>query len=1172
MRKIPLLTIVLSFIAIFRVAAQITEIPDEDFEQALIDANLDSGMINGEVPTANISGVEVLDLTGRNISNLQGIEDFVSLRQLEANNNNLTSINLNSNTALEFLDLNNNNLTSLNISNTQVSHLNIINNNLTSIVVNQTTIVNINCSDNTNLIALDLSSTTILNILNCDNGNLSTLDISSNDLNTLSCRNNQLTQLNVPSTSLRTLNCENNNLNAIEIFTNSGVNGTSLTCQNNQLTELTLSVDPNTLNTTNNPNLTCIQVQDAAAANVGTTAPYNAWNIDSGATFSNNCHYNETMIPDSNFEQALIDLNHDMVLDGYVSNSVVSVITNLDVSNKFISNLTGIAAFTSLTNLNCASNTLTALDISSNTDITHLNCSSNAITSLDVSNHTSLVELIFNTNQISVIDVSNHSSLTSFNATNNPNLTCINVSNEVLANNGFGIYAGWLKDPTTNYSEHCFETYVPDDNFEQALIDANWDTALDNYVLTTSISSRTILNIRNKSISDLTGIEGFTALQDLDARQNSLTSINLSSNTNLTTIRLEDNMITSLDLSNNTMLTTVRVNRNALTSLNLKNGNNPILNDVRAQDNSNLSCLLIDDEITANTNGAPYDGWELDTGVQFSETCFATTTWTGTTGNLWREAGNWDNGVPNNSLHAVVPNISPSPLFTSLSANQTEEVHNLTIQAGAVLNIAGGHGLIVNGHLNIDASGSMIINSFANAFGNGSLIVKGNATGNIEYRRAVESSVWHLISPPVVGQALDASWMTTNLISTGSNGNLGIANYNNSFDLPGGVITGWEYANSSSNTVFNSGQGYGLRRESSGNIIFSGTVKTNDSSFSMELGTQNAWNLVGNPYPSYINANSNADATNNLITFNGAALDPSHIGLYLWNPDTDSYTVINSMSPASYIAPGQGFFVHRRTSGMGPGGTFSISEAMQSHQLGDLFYRNTNSIPEVTVFMSNGTLDKSTQIKYVPNATTGLDPGYDAGLFTGEGNDFDIYTHLVSDSDGTGFMLQALPDSNYENMVIPIGINADLGEELIFTTNSANLPSGYYIYLEDRAAGSFIRLDEPNSEYIITLDAAEQGIGRFYLHTTTETLNLNSISQQSLSVYVTEGKVLRINGDNASDLQIVLHNILGQEVFKKKLTIQESRDVQLPGSVRAGIYLVQVVNDLGKVQKKIIIQ
>ena len=97
-------------------------------------------------------------------------------------------------------------------------------------------------------------------------------------------------------------------------------------------------------------------------------------------------------------------------------------------------------------------------------------------------------------------------------------------------------------------------TYVPDDNFEQALIDLGYDDVLDDYVVTDSINSVTTLNVSNDSISDLTGIEDFTALESLNCSYNQLTSLDVSSNTALTTLFCSNNALTALDISSNTAL------------------------------------------------------------------------------------------------------------------------------------------------------------------------------------------------------------------------------------------------------------------------------------------------------------------------------------------------------------------------------------------------------------------------------------------------------------------------------------------------------------------------------------------------------------------------------------------------------------------------------------------
>ena len=167
--------------------------------------------------------------------------------------------------------------------------------------------------------------------------------------------------------------------------------------------------------------------------------------------------------------------------------------------------------------------------------------------------------------------------LTSFNATEN-SLTCI----EVNADDIDYATANWTSgnsniDAGVTFSESCVVqgnpdyTYVPDNNFEQALIDLGYDTALDDFVLTANISGVTYLNVSSKSISDLTGIEGFTALTNLNCSYNQLTSLDMSSNTALTEMNCARNDLTSLDVSSNTALTELISHSNQLSSLDVSN-------------------------------------------------------------------------------------------------------------------------------------------------------------------------------------------------------------------------------------------------------------------------------------------------------------------------------------------------------------------------------------------------------------------------------------------------------------------------------------------------------------------------------------------------------------------------------------------------------------------------
>ena len=103
------------------------------------------------------------------------------------------------------------------------------------------------------------------------------------------------------------------------------------------------------------------------------------------------------------------------------------------------------------------------------------------------------------------------------------------------------------------------ETNFPDPNFRSWLQAKYGDSAV--------ISQVTIIDVYNKSISDLKGIEHFTELKYLYCDNNQLTSLDVSKNTSLTSLYCYDNQLTSLDVSKNTSLKELLCYENQLTSL-----------------------------------------------------------------------------------------------------------------------------------------------------------------------------------------------------------------------------------------------------------------------------------------------------------------------------------------------------------------------------------------------------------------------------------------------------------------------------------------------------------------------------------------------------------------------------------------------------------------------------
>ena len=139
-----------------------------------------------------------IDQSGQSWKEIHG-HNCSNLINLDCNSNQLTSLDVSSNTALTDLNCYNNQLTTLNVSgSTALTDLNCTYNQLTSLdVSSNTALTNLNCYDN-QLTSLDVSSNTALTYLNCYDNQLTSLDVSSNTaLTNLDCNTNQLTQVSV---------------------------------------------------------------------------------------------------------------------------------------------------------------------------------------------------------------------------------------------------------------------------------------------------------------------------------------------------------------------------------------------------------------------------------------------------------------------------------------------------------------------------------------------------------------------------------------------------------------------------------------------------------------------------------------------------------------------------------------------------------------------------------------------------------------------------------------------------------------------------------------------------------------------------------------------------------------------------------------------------------------
>jgi Leucine-rich repeat (LRR) protein len=543
------ITFLFVFFAMMMQAQDYITFADADFKTALL-ANTTTVDLNGdgEIQFTEASAFTgELEMNNASISNASELSYFENISSLALSNNDLTTLDLTVNTSLTTINLNDNNLTNLNINGLdQLITLRAHDNQLTHIDLNTNTSLNNIYIYNNNLETLDLFSLTALRNIYCYNNSLYTLDLSqAQDLYRLKCYNNNLVSLN-----LRTAGAAN--------------------------------TPTNTLDCDTNPNLTCINVKSPSTF----TAVVPNVTIPAGASFSITCT-DYVSVPDSNFEQELIDLGVDTEagINHVIKRADAEGVTGvLDLDFLNINSLIGIEAFINLTTLRAAGNNLTSINVAAITNLEGLILFNNNISTIDVSSNMALKTLYLSNNDIASIDLTANTALKYFQIANN-DLTSINlISNTAL------------------------QTIFLDDNNLNNLVFANHP-----YLQT--------VHCAGNAMSGVLYIDNSPNLTGLYCNNNQLENddIVINNSPNIQTFEAQDNLLgPNLDFSEMTSVVSIDVSNNpALEGIDMRNGNNTVITSFDATSNPSLSMICVDDAVWSAT--AP--GWAV-ADVALYNTCY----------------------------------------------------------------------------------------------------------------------------------------------------------------------------------------------------------------------------------------------------------------------------------------------------------------------------------------------------------------------------------------------------------------------------------------------------------------------------------------------------------------------------------------------------------------------
>ncbi|RKS99570.1 T9SS sorting signal type C domain-containing protein [Flavobacterium sp. 123] len=538
----------------------------------------------------------------------------------------------------------------------------------------------------------------------------------------------------------------------------------------------------------------------------------------------------------------------------------------------------------------------------------------------------------------------------------------------------------------------------------------------------------------------------------------------------------------------------------------------------------------------------------------------------------------WSNGIP-----AINKAVLINGDYNAATSGNFEAC-SLTINNGATLTIPDTkfvtiqNDLTVNsgGILDIANQGSLVmINDSGVVTNNGTIKVNKTTTAYEKFDYTYWSSPFQSISIP----AIFSGWRTDyafdfhpeNFIDSNADG----------FDDDQN-----DWANISS--MSNPGKGFIVRMPDAGpftgtSVVFTGNALNNgvvSPSILLTTDSDNAndWNLVGNPYPSAISADS--FITQNSASISGTLyfwthkqdISISNPGPGMYNYTQDDYAMYNlsggvgtgtgnieggvaqvDTKPLGYIASGQGFFVEANVAG-----NLKFNNSMRSGatitNANTQFYKVATSKEKSTVKnrlwlnMENTDGMFSQQlVGYFAAATNAYDSGYD-GLVSDAGNYISFYSFINEDI----YKIQGRAAFNKEDQVRlgyfssvsgTFNINID-SKEGVFNTDETP------VYLEDKLLHIIHDLKKGAYSFSTQMGSFDD---RFVLRYTNKENEISDKSENEITVYKDKNELV-IDSKLQNISRVTVFDLYGKKLFDKELS--NSKELHISNGILKNQVLV----------------
>lgn len=468
--------------------------------------------------------------------------------------------------------------------------------------------------------------------------------------------------------------------------------------------------------------------------------------------------------------------------------------------------------------------------------------------------------------------------------------------------------------------------------------------------------------------------------------------------------------------------------------------------------------------------------------------------WTGNTNSDWNTAGNWSAGVPGIADDVAINSSDNQPV---IGVDDNASCNNLSVNAGANLTIQHGGSLITNGN------------------------ISNNGTINIAQTLANDGK-WHFISIP--NNSTIANTFLNQYLQSWDEANKIWQDITNPEILLSPIMKGY--------SLWSPGGG-------KGSFTFTGTPNTGNQSISLDYhdnSEQNdGANLLGNPYPSYIDWNQ--------VTGYGSK--------YTWNGTAyDQRTEAGAGDGSRYVAPMEGFFVVTASAG----NTFTLTNDVRTHNSAK---KEASAVTNGIVLSANSeTYSDALFIVFDESAAENFELPLDAWKF-------------ISGTTGICQLWSKCSDGSLAVDVRPEQETIQLG----FTNNEAGT---YSIELQEIDGISEATLEDTQLNQFHNLTNGAYNFGwqttdseeRFILH--LKATGTSDLEAQAVQVYAAGGQVYVRLDKSASYRQMTVFDLAGRVIAEYPLQKQDLQSFDL--NYLSGVYLVQLNGENGTITEKVFLK